>query len=119
VVWEAKAFLRENFQNPDISLQMVADHVGMSASHLSRVFSQEEGQTYVEYLTALRIDRAQELLATTNLRAYQIAESVGYNDPHYFSAVFKRITDLSPSDYRERRRPVPPGSPTEPAQRSH
>jgi two-component system response regulator YesN len=111
LVWEAKAFLRDNFHNPDISLQMVADHIGMSASHFSRVFSQEEGQTYVEYLTALRIERAEELLCTTNLRAYQIAENVGYNDPHYFSAVFKRITDFTPSEYRERRRPFAAKSP--------
>lgn len=104
LVWEAKAFLQDNFSNPDISLQMVADHVGMSASHFSRVFSQEIGQTYVEFLTGLRIERAKELLCTTNLRAYQIAEAVGYNDPHYFSAVFKRTMDCSPSEYRESRR---------------
>lgn len=58
------------------------------------------GQSFVEYLTKVRIDKACELLKCTNLRTAEIGESVGYNDPHYFSATFKKIMGQSPKDYK-------------------
>jgi two-component system response regulator YesN len=79
----------------------VADHVGLSASYFSSIFSHGVGETFVEYLTKLRIERAKELLRTTNMYLYEIAEAVGYNDPHYFSTAFKRVAGHSPSDYRK------------------
>ena len=81
-------------------LQDVADTVHMSQSHFSTLFSQETGLTFTRYLTALRIGKAKELLATTQLRTSQIAFSVGYNDAHYFSYLFKKNTGLTPSEYR-------------------
>ena len=54
----------------------------------------------MEYLTKVRIDKACELLKCTNLRTAEIGESVGYNDPHYFSATFKKIMGQSPKDYK-------------------
>ena len=74
----------------------------MSASHFSLVFSQETGQTFKEYLTELRIQKAKELLRSTPERATDIAYQVGYNDPHYFSAAFKKKTGLSPTEYRQK-----------------
>ncbi len=96
----ARAFLGAHFSDPNLMLQDVADTVHMSQSHLSTLFSQETGLTFTRYLTALRIGKAKELLATTRLRTSQIAFDVGYNDAHYFSYLFKKTTGLTPSEFR-------------------
>jgi two-component system response regulator YesN len=81
-------------------LSDVAAHVGLSPNHLSTVFSSEAGETLRDYLTRLRMEQAKELLRTTNLSAAEICARVGYNDPHYFSAAFKRATGLAPRHFR-------------------
>jgi len=60
--------------------------------------------SFVQYLTALRMDRAKELLAKTESKTYEIAEAVGYTEPNYFSFSFKRHVGLSPSQYRQAQR---------------
>ena len=86
--------------DPELSLNEVAAQVNLSAGHFSTVFSQETGQTFKEYLTELRIKKAKELLRTTTLKAFEICDQVGYNDPHYFSHVFHKHTGLTPIEYR-------------------
>ena len=81
-------------------MNMVADYVNVSPSHFSTIFSQELSMTFIEYLTSVRISKAQEKLRTTNLKSAEIAYKVGYNDPHYFSHVFKKETGLRPTDFR-------------------
>ena len=68
---------------------MIATHIGVSPSYFSSIFKQETGQSFVEYLTKSRIDKACGLLKCTTLRTAEIGERVGYNDPHYFSSTFK------------------------------
>lgn len=97
---EASKFIDENYSDPDISLNMVARAVNVSANYFSAVFSQEKGQTFVEYLTQKRMDRARELLRSTAMRSSEIAEAVGYRDPRYFSFIFKKTTGCTPRDYR-------------------
>ena len=72
----------------------------MSNSRFSTVFSQQNGQTFTEYLIYLRLSKAKELLRNTTVKGSQIAREVGYNDAHYFSYIFKKNTGLTPSDYR-------------------
>ena len=96
----AKQYLAEHFESNDVSLNTVAAQVGVSSSYFSSIFKQETGQSCVEYLTKLRIDKACELLRCTTLRTAEIGERVGYNDPHYFSATFKKVTGVSPKDYK-------------------
>ena len=96
----AKQYLAEHFESNDVSLNTVAAQVGVSSSYFSSIFKQETGQSFVEYLTKLRIDKACELLRCTTLRTAEIGELVGYNDPHYFSATFKKVTGVSPKDYK-------------------
>ena len=100
VIRRAQAYLNEYYQNPGISLHEVARHVALSNNHFCTVFSQEMGITFTEYLTALRLNKAKELLRTTSLRSSDIAYQVGYNDPHYFSYLFKKNTGMTPRDYR-------------------
>ena len=82
-------------------LQDAAREVHLSQSHFSTVFAQETGLTFTQYLTALRIGKAKELLEATEMRSSQIAIEVGYNDAHYFSYLFKKNTGLTPSEYRK------------------
>lgn len=97
---EARLWLSQNYTNPNLMLQDVAQAVGMSNSRFSTVFSQETGNTFTEYLTMLRINRAKELLRVTDRKSGQIAFEVGYNDSHYFNYLFKKNTGLTPGEYR-------------------
>lgn len=99
---QAKEYIERCYADPNLSLIDVAARVNLSASHFSAVFSQETNQTFKEYLTEIRITRAKELLRMTALRSADIAYQVGYNDPHYFSSVFKKNTGLSPIEFRSR-----------------
>jgi two-component system response regulator YesN len=100
MIHRAKEFIESHYTDPDLSLDDVSTHVSLSSSHFSVVFSQETCQTFKEFLTEVRIKKAKELLRTTALRATDIAYQVGYNDPHYFSAAFKKNTGLSPTEFR-------------------
>jgi two-component system response regulator YesN len=100
LIRQAKEYLEQHYTNPELSLNEVASQANLSASHFSVVFSQETGQTFKEYLTEIRINKAKELLRMTALRSADIAYQVGYNDPHYFSSVFKKNTGLSPIEFR-------------------
>ena len=98
----AKEFIRENYADSAISLHRGAEEVGFSPNHFSTVFSQETGQTFVEYLTAVRIEAAKQLLTCGNSRMSDIAFDVGYQDSHYFSYLFKKHVGVSPREYRSR-----------------
>jgi two-component system response regulator YesN len=101
VIRKARAFIEEHYADSNVTLHDVASHVALSNNHFCTVFSQEMGVTFTEYLTAARISRAKELLATTSMRTSDVAYAVGYNDPHYFSYLFKKNTGLSPRDFRK------------------
>src|SRR5690606_23375145 len=85
----------------DISLERIAARVGLSPFYISKVFKEETGVNYIDFLTACRIERAKSLLADQRLSLKAITFEIGYNDPNYFSKVFKRMNGVSPSDYRK------------------
>ena len=103
----ARAYLAQHFSDQNLMLQDAADEVHLSQSHFSTVFSQETGLTFTQYLTALRIGKAKELLEATDMRSSQIAAEVGYNDAHYFSYLFKKNTGMTPGEYRSEARKEP------------
>ena len=86
-----------------MSLNTVAAQVNISPSYFSTIFSGETGQTFVEYLTELRIEKAKQLLATASYSIKEICLGVGYSDPNYFSRIFKKVTGQTPTEYRENR----------------
>ncbi|QYR22390.1 response regulator [Paenibacillus sp. sptzw28] len=98
---KVKEYMHSNYDKDYFSLQDTADYVKISPSHLSKVFSQETGQTFIDYLTQIRIRKAMELLQSTNAKSYEIAFQVGYNDAHYFSNLFKRITGVTTTEFRK------------------
>lgn len=100
VISKAEKYVAENFCDPNISLISVAKYVGLSSAHFSTVFSQSLGRSFINYLTAMRIERAKELLATTNMKLSAIAMEIGYNEPNYFSHVFRKMEGMTPKEYR-------------------
>jgi len=100
VIRQAKEYIDQHYMEPDLSLYEIASQVNLSSSHFSMVFSQETCQTFKEYLTTTRINKAKELLRTSSLSSNDISYQVGFNDPHYFSYVFKKNTGFSPTEFR-------------------
>ncbi len=100
ILRQAVSYIDTHFDQEDISLNRVAQTVGMSPNHFSSIFSQEMGTTFIEYLIGKRMERAKELLRTTQLRSSEVAYRVGYRDPHYFSSTFKKIQGMTPREYR-------------------
>ncbi|USF28870.1 helix-turn-helix transcriptional regulator [Clostridium sp. MD294] len=92
--------LKNIFQIIFKKLNKIAFHIGISASYFSSIFKQKTGQSFVEYLTKTRMEKACELLKCTTLRTAEIGEQVGYHDPHYFSTTFKRVIGQSPKEFK-------------------
>lgn len=97
---EAQGYVKQNYSSNEISLNMVASHVGISPSYFSTIFRQETGSTFTEYLTEIRMEKARELLRCTNKKTAEIAYDVGYKDAHYFSYIFKKTQGVMPKEYR-------------------
>lgn len=100
VVNEVVRYIEENYSDEELSLNVLASHVNFSPNHLSMVFSQQMGQTFIRYLTTYRMNKAKELLRCTGKRSSIISMEVGYKDPHYFSYLFKKTQGMTPTQYR-------------------
>ena len=96
-------FIDSHYMDEEISLNTVANVANVSSNHFSALFSQNMGQTFIEYLTSLRMNKAKELLRCTGMRSSEIAGEIGYKDAHYFSYLFKKTQGITPSDYRKAR----------------
>lgn len=100
VLKKALSYIEENFSQESLSLNSVAGEVNVSPSYFSAIFSREMQVTFVEYVTGKRMDRAKKLLRQTQMHTGEIAQEVGYKDPHYFSFVFKKTQGCTPREYR-------------------
>ncbi len=100
-VLAAEEFIRRHYQDPGLSLKRLCGELSVSKSYFSAMFKEYTGMTFVEYVTALRMERAKELLAREQLRSYEVADQVGFKDAHYFSLTFKKQTGFSPTEFRE------------------
>ncbi len=98
---EAREFIRSNYTNPDLSLEDVCRAIGAGTSYFSQFFKTHTGKTFVEYLTAVRVEEAQKLLVSSSLLTYEIAAQVGFRDANYFSIIFKRVTGKTPTEFRK------------------
>jgi YesN/AraC family two-component response regulator len=97
IVLQTRRYLRANFATPGISLEQLAERVGVSRNHLSYEFAKETGQTITDYIARLRVEAACHFLATTTLKVYEIAERVGYSNVEHFSRVFRKVAGTSPA----------------------
>lgn len=100
-IHQVKSYIDNQFTNPDLSLNEVAAKANLTPSYFSAIFRYEFGESFKDYLTRLRIERAKELLLTTNLKCSEIAYQIGYNDPHYFSHVFRKNIGIPPQKFRQ------------------
>ncbi|WP_445487670.1 response regulator transcription factor [Niallia sp. 03133] len=91
------AYYREN-----LTLQMVADSIHISKNYFSILFKQQTGYNFIDYLIELRIREAKRLLAEEDDRIYDVAETLGFNGVKYFSRLFKKMTGLTPLEYRKK-----------------
>lgn len=101
VVSRAKEYVEENYAE-ELTLQAVAEVVGISSGYLSTLFSQYFECKFVDYLNEIRIAHACDYLKQSYLKSYEIAYKVGYRDEKYFARVFKKTTGMSPGEYRKK-----------------
>jgi two-component system response regulator YesN len=95
----AKDYINRHY-NEELSLEDVSREVNLSPQYFSRFFKNETGCNFIDYLTQVRINKAIELLKEKNLSVKEVCYTIGYNDPNYFSRIFKKITGYSPSDHK-------------------
>lgn len=97
----AKRFIVDNYANPELTLGSVAAYVGLNEKYFSSRFTKEEGTTFSNYLTDVRIRKAKELMDKTDLKMYEISQQVGYNNVEHFNRVFKKTCQINPGTYRK------------------
>ncbi len=100
IISRAQQFIREHYHESALALDNVADYVNISVCYFSTLFRKETGKTFKDYLTSVRINKAKELLSKSDLKTFEICYKVGYENPTYFSTLFKKTEGISPSQYR-------------------
>ena len=95
-----KSLIHEFYRN-GITLDEIGEKLNMTPEYLGTLFHKEMGTTFSTYMKQYRIGKAKELLCSTSLKLYEIAEQVGYSDAKYFSKVFKEVTGQLPGEYRK------------------
>lgn len=104
MVSQAKVYLQAHFQDPKLTLEMVSKQVNVSTNYFSFLFKQVVGQSFVSYLTDLRMNHAKQLLLSSDYRSYEISYRCGYENATYFSTLFKKYFGVSPKEYRKKHR---------------
>lgn len=92
-------YIHNNYMDTNLSLNSICSYLNISTSHFSTIFKEVTGETFMEVLIRTRMERAKELLEKTTLKNYEIAEKVGFSDPHYFGISFKKMTGKTPTEY--------------------
>lgn len=100
IISEMKEYIAANYQD-GITLSEMARKFNLSSGHLSNLFHEETGESFSDYLNMIRLNKAKELLKTTDDKIYQIADQLGFNDAYYFSSWFKKLVGASPTTYRD------------------
>lgn len=100
----AMDYIEKHYGENELGLNSICSYLNISTSRFSAIFKSVTGETFMEALTGIRMQKARELLENTALKNYEIAEKVGFSDPHYFSAAFKKATGKSPTEYAREKR---------------
>ncbi|MGJ9384507.1 response regulator transcription factor [Salipaludibacillus sp. CF4.18] len=101
IVKEAQLYVQQNYQDSSLTLERVAEQLHVSSVYLSRMMKQELAISYVGLLTQMRINKATDLLKTTDMSIRAIAEEVGFDSQHYFSTTFKKMVGVSPNQFKK------------------
>lgn len=97
---QAKEYIRAHYEESDISIGRVCQHLHISTGYFSSIFKKEMKMTFVSYLLQIRLEAAKEMLRSTELKAFEIAEKIGFADPNYFSFCFRKKYGQSPKEYK-------------------
>ena len=100
MVLRIRKYLNEHFME-EVTLDMIGDALGCSATYVSHIFKKATGRTPIQYIIRRRIGHAQTLLISTDHSATRIASIVGYDNTNYFSTLFSKVVGMSPIRYRE------------------
>ena len=100
IIKKVCSFVEQNL-SCDISLENAAEYAGVSSFYLSKLFKEEKGETFINYVTDKRLEKSRQLLAETDSSIKEITANVGYNDQNYFSRIFKNKYGVSPKEYRK------------------
>ncbi|MBR1623932.1 MAG: helix-turn-helix domain-containing protein, partial [Pseudobutyrivibrio sp.] len=95
-----QTYIQRNYQK-NITQELLASYFYINRSYLSTLFKERTGEKFVDYLNSIRIDKSKELLANSNLKMYQIAKNVGYDNVKYFFRIFRKKVGMTPEAYRE------------------
>ncbi|HCM25580.1 MAG: hypothetical protein A2Z99_08500 [Treponema sp. GWB1_62_6] len=97
----AQSYIETHYDDPDLSLEEVAEEIQLSPGYLSRLMKQSIGFSFVDYLTRFRVNRALRLMADPAVKVFEAADRVGYRSQHYFSRAFRKVLGVSPTEYRK------------------
>lgn len=100
IIAKACAYIGDNLEK-NISLDQLAEYLGVSPFYLSKLFKEEKGENYISYLTTCRLEKAKRLLQNDSLIIKEITAQTGYNDQNYFSKLFKQKYGMTPSEFRD------------------
>ncbi len=100
IVIKAKEYISDNY-NKDISLDSISKYVDKSPYYFSKLFKDNTGENFIDYLTNIRMNKAKDMLSNKEISIKEICINVGYSDPNYFSRTFKKCIGLTPTEYRE------------------
>ena len=98
----AKDYIDHNYQN-EVSLDETSRQINISPYYFSKLFKEEMGQSFIEYVTGIRMEKAKELLSKTDKSMKEICNEIGYADPNYFSRTFKKNVGFTPTEFKEKR----------------
>lgn len=101
IIEKSLDFINSNYHEYELSINEVSEYISMNTSYYSRLFKQEMGITFTEYINKLRVEKAKMLLKNSVLRVSEISYKIGFKDPFYFSTIFKKYTGVNPTEYRE------------------
>ena len=100
VIAQVISYIDANYADSSISLAQIANKFNMSAPHLSRIFKEVTSKRFIDYLIFKRMEKAKELLSTTNMKVAAVAEAVGYDTQASFMRIFKKYTGATPTSWK-------------------
>jgi len=100
LIKDMKLYINKHFSE-GITLNEMAKNFNVSTGYLSKLFLEQVGENFTDYLNMIRVNKAKELLKTTDKKVYEVADEVGFNDSYYFSSWFKKIVGVTPTTYRD------------------
>lgn len=101
LVIQSLEYLEENYSDPELTLKSTSQFLNVSSSYFSTVFKKETGKSFIDTLTEMKMNKARDLVLTTQLKMFEIASQCGYDDQHYFSYSFKKYFGISPTKMRK------------------